>query len=329
MFDNAWIVVPSQQTALIADTPGLTGACFGLVRVWAQRVIEFPNETPLVRMTWLTGHVAEAIAYQREYAAIKHTAVANSVALGLREQRAVDAYGARIAMADAELLVVTDAQSQIVFHSLEHYSPQPTPTGGYAENRKWFFENEEGEIKANTVYFWDVAMNPPGANDMQLHACVSRHLTNMGGPGRFAFYDPNLGEMSIPCDDFDEFLKGWVIRYTEGLTAMFIDRLTLFPMRRAYPRPADAIPLIAAAWNSKWGLWRTKSAASIHAMARLQTLAGNPAQAAVLREAIRWYGGRIAADPGGTLATRHGAAPAAGSKLRSLLVARFATYSFF
>jgi hypothetical protein len=304
---------------------GLSGACFGLVRVWAHRILCFPNESAQLRMQWLKAHENDAVTHQRAYQAVKKAVVQEvNQQLGMRDQGDADRLGVKRALAPAEILVDLDGQNRIDFPNLR-YPPEHGPQG-YTAPRRWFFDNEE--VKANTAYFWDAGMTEQKTFESELHACASRHLTSlMDENAHFEFYDPNLGELRVPCSLWSEFIEGWVLRYTEGKLVVFIDRLSLLPMRRGEPKAEDVIQVVHAEWNAGW--FRSKSAASTAAMARLQLLAkGAPATLPDLRQSIRWFAGRDA-DPTGTLATKYGAQPAAGSKLRTLLNTRFATHTFF
>lgn len=326
MFDEAWIVVACDQSRVATAKTGLDGACFGLVRLWAQRILAFPNETPLLRMANVRSREAEAVRIQRDYKAIKSATVRDAVRLNLTSQEACDDYGMQQGLAGGDLLLDVSAAERVTISKLR-YEPQSAP-GGYVANPRWFFDADSGDIASNTVYFWDVGLTAQTkGNPTGLHACASSHLTDMSGGGSFIFFDPNVGEMLIPCDEWAAFLTGWILRYTQSTPCVFISSIGLLPMRRAVPNPADIIPLVYAAWNA--GFFRRKSAASTHAMARLRALAADAAQAVALREAIRWYAGRIAVDAGGLLAARHGAMPAATSKLRTLLNGRFASFAFF
>jgi hypothetical protein len=326
MFDETWIVIKSDQSGIINDQTGLSGGCFGLVQIWGRRILSHPSEAPRLRMQWVMAHLAEAVQFQRDYQTIKTQTVQNAVGLGLTSQSDCDRYGVREGMAASDILVATGIQQRISLAKLAHYPPIKT-SKGYEASPRWYFENEGGEITANTLYFWDIGLTiETEGRPHELHACASRHLTAMNGSGRFQFYDPNMGELSVPCADWNDFVKGWALRYTEGKVAALVDGATLLPMQHALLNPASIIPLVQSAWNAGW--FRKKSAASTHAMGRLNHYAAH-GPAADLKEAIRWYAGRIATDPTGALTTKYGAQPAAGAKLRTLLNTRFTGHTFF
>ncbi len=275
-------------------------------------------------MQWLKAHQNDAVVVQRAYQAEKSEVVKEVNREGGHGQSHADRLGVQRGLAPSDILVEI-GQERIDYDRLRHYPPERGPKG-FTAPRKWFFDDEK--VKANTLYFWDIGMEEQTEHKSDLHACASRHLTNLQNDNAsFEFYDPNMGELRVPCSAWSEFITGWVLRYTEGEPVVFIDKLSLLPMRRADPKPEDVIPLVYSAWNAGW--FRSKSAASTAAMTRLRLLAaGVPGTLADLREAIRWFAGRDA-DPTGALATKHGAQPAAGSRLRTLLNTRFATHSFF
>lgn len=263
------------------------------------------------------------MVFQRAYQRLKTDVVTQARLEGNHGQSEVDRLGVQRGLAPSDILVEID-RPRIDFTSLR-YPPERGPEG-YTRAREWYFDGEA--VTANTVYFWDVGMEEQTARKSDLHACASRHLTSlMDDDAHFEFYDPNMGELLVPCSEWSNFVESWVLRYTEGRPVVFIDKLSLLPMRRAEPKAEEAIPLLFAEWNSGW--FRSRSDASKAAMARLRLLAqGCPASLGDLREAIRWYAGRDA-DPTGARAVKYGAQPAAGSKLRTLLHSRFATHSFF
>lgn len=323
MFDKSWIVVASDQSRVANKKTGLDGACFGLVRVWAERILSYPAEAAALRMKWLLAHEQDAVDIQKAYAGIKSDAVKRSAELGLTSQTEADRYGARQGLARGRIHLDTGAA--IGFSKLR-YPPEPQRGGGYGPAARWEFDNPGEDVAANTAYFWDIGMAMQPSGEFGLHACASRHLASLDNPGWLEFYDPNMGEMRIPNTAWSDFVEGWVLRYTEGRPVIFVDALAMLPMRRLEARPADVIKVVEAEWNAGW--FRQKSAASTHAMARLNQLAatGSPLD---LQEAIRWYAGRITADLGGTLALKHGTKPAQTARLPSLLRTHFGTHSFF
>lgn len=324
-FDPTWIVVASDQSSVANKKTGLSGACFGLVRVWAYRILCFPNESAQLRMQWLKAHENDAVTYQRAYQAVKKAVVREvNQQQGMHSQSDADRLGVQRALASGEILVETDGAARIDFSTLRY--PPEHGLAGYTAPRRWFFNNDE--VEANSAYFWDVGVTEQTSNESDLHACASRHLTTLLDPAaHFEFYDPNIGELHVPCASWAEFVKEWVLRYTQGQPVVFIDKLSLLPMRRVEPKAEDVIAVVQADWNAGW--FRSKSAASTAAMAKLVQLAnGVPATLPDLHQAIRWFAGRDA-DPTGALATKYGAQPASASKLRTLLNSRFATHTFF
>jgi hypothetical protein len=323
VLDRSWIVAASDQSRVANKKTGLDGACFGLVRVWADRILSHPSEAPALRMNWVRAHEQEAVEIQKSYAAIKSDAVKRRVELGLRDQTEADQYGAQQGLARGRIDLDTGAA--IGFRNMR-YPPVSNGRGGYGPTSKWYFDGPGEDVAANTAYFWDIGMAQQPSQESGLHACASRHLTSLENPGWFEFYDPNMGELRVPNASWSTFMEGWVLRYTEGHPVIFVDALTMLPMRRLEAQPADVIRVVEANWNAGW--FRSKSAASTHAMARLKLLItmGPPAD---LLEAIRWYAGRIVADPTGALATKHGAKPAQNARLPTLLRTHFGTHLFF
>jgi len=321
VFDKKWIVVESDQSRVANKETGLDGACFGLVRVWAERILSHPSETPALRMKWLLAHEREAVEIQREYASIKSDAVKRAIELGLRDQTEADQYGAQQGLARGHIDLIT--QGGITFSKLR-YEPEKTGLNTYGAHPKWYFDNEE--VAANTTYFWDIGMALQPSGEYGLHACASRHQASPLNPGWFEFFDPNIGELRVPNAAWSDFMEGWVLSYTQGKPVIFVTSLTMLKMRRMPPQPAEVIKVVEADWNAGW--FRNKSAASSAAMTKLKKLAKDGPLADLL-EAIRWYAGKITTDPTGALLKKHGAKPANDARLPTLLRKHFASYSFF
>ena len=298
-------------------------ACFGLTQMWANRISAFPSEGATQRFKWLNAQAANACMFQKDYEALIKATASGMV---FSDDRSRSLHIAKTGMAVAGLLVDIDTKNQISLAGLGRY-PAECTNGTFSAPKKWYFAKEADEIAANTMYFWDMAVHPVDGSDGGLHACVSNHQEAMSSTSSFQFFDPNAGEFSVPCDQWTNFIKYWALKYAEQKDGVFIDRVTLVPIRVAQPTPSDEIPLIYATWNA--GFFRRKSKESEAAMEQLTALAANSATANELNQAIVWYAGRLKDDQEGSLLKLYGTPPAQKSTLVTLLVERFSSHSFF